>query len=290
MRPVRLVVTDLDNTLYSWVGYVVYAIEAMVESLSATTRLGPEEILDSLREVYAARGSIEYPFVIQEAEVFRERARDFERFAEEVLVPARRAFAQVRRRLLRPFDGVVETLQELERLGIPAVGLSDASSFGATLRLRLLGLDRHLAALYAIEPYPLPPPERLERRILEKLEAGLYKPESLHVVDLPVHAVKPSPHGYERICRDFAVSPEETVMIGDNVSKDLGVAEAVGARGVWAEYGTWMSLEVRERLERYVPNVVLKRNAPELEPSSTPPREGVKSYLQLLTQAGLAGR
>ena len=30
--PIKLVVTDMDNTLYSWVDYIVPAVEAMVDS------------------------------------------------------------------------------------------------------------------------------------------------------------------------------------------------------------------------------------------------------------------
>jgi phosphoglycolate phosphatase len=36
--------------------------------------------------------------------------------------------------------------------------------------------------------------------------------------------------------------------VGDNVKKDMPVARACGAVGVWAEYGTYISTEYRERL------------------------------------------
>lgn len=287
MKRIRLVVTDLDNTLYSWVDYVVYAIEAMLRSLEQTTGLEHDLILDSLREVYEARGSIEYPFVIQDAAVFQDRLGDFDRFAEEVLVPARQAFAAERRKRLRAYPGVQATLQRLQQLGVPVVGLSDASSFGATLRLRLLGLDGYLKALYAIEPYPLPPSERIERRILDKLEAGMYRPESLRVVDLPVSAVKPSPVGFLSICQEFGVEPDEALMVGDNLTKDIGLAQSVGALDVWAEYGTQLDPEVRARLERLVPRSVIRRNAPELEGSELRAKVRLPSYADLLSAAGL---
>ena len=37
MPTYRAVVTDLDNTLYSWVDYIVPSLEAMVASLMETT-------------------------------------------------------------------------------------------------------------------------------------------------------------------------------------------------------------------------------------------------------------
>ena len=289
MSRVRLVVTDLDNTLYSWVGYVVFAIEAMLDSLVSTTGFERDHLLESLQEVYHHRGSIEYPFVLQEASIFQERLADFERFAEDVLIPARQAFAAQRRSLLRPYPTVVSTLERLKAQGIPVVGLSDASSFAATLRLRMLGLDRYLDALYAIEPYSLPPPDRMERRILEKLEAGLYEPETLKVHPLPLSAVKPSPEGFMMICEDFGVRPEETVMIGDNLTKDIGLAQAVGALGLWAEYGTIFEPDIRRRLEHYVPRSVLRRNAPEFEGSAIRPGISLSHYEGLFSAATIDG-
>ena len=289
MRRVRLVVTDLDNTLYSWVGYVVFAIEAMLDSLELTTGLHRDRLLESLQEVYHHRGSIEYPFVLQEATIFQDRLADFERFADQVLIPARQAFAAQRRSLLKPYPTVVDTLEKVRALGIPVVGLSDASSFAATLRLRMLGLDRFLDALYAIEPYKLPSPDRVERRILEKLEAGLYEPETLKVHPLPLSAVKPSTEGFLRVCEDFGVKPEETVMVGDNLTKDMGVAQAVGALGLWAEYGTKFEPDIRRRLEQYVPRSVLRRNAPEFEGSDVRPGISLAAFEELLAHARLGG-
>jgi phosphoglycolate phosphatase len=38
------------------------------------------------------------------------------------------------------------------------------------------------------------------------------------------------------------------IYVGDNVKKDMPVAAACGVLGVWAEYGTYVSGEYRERL------------------------------------------
>ena len=57
------------------------------------------------------------------------------------------------------------------------------------------------------------------------------------------------PLGLERILQDFGLRGPEVVYVGDNVKKDMPVARACGAIGVWAEYGTYVSAEYRERLE-----------------------------------------
>ena len=48
--------------------------------------------------------------------------------------------------------------------------------------------------------------------------------------------------------------------VGDNVKKDMPVAEACGATGVWAEYGTYVSGEYRERLSIISAKSVTRRH------------------------------
>ena len=66
--------------------------------------------------------------------------------------------------------------------------------------------------------------------------------------ELPREAEKPSPDGLRRILQDFSLRGPEVLYVGDNVKKDMPVARACGAVGVWAEYGTYIPGEYRERL------------------------------------------
>jgi phosphoglycolate phosphatase len=68
------------------------------------------------------------------------------------------------------------------------------------------------------------------------------------VVELPREAEKPNPAGLRRILGDLGRDGGEVLYVGDNVKKDMPVAMACGAVGVWAEYGTYVSKEYRDRL------------------------------------------
>jgi phosphoglycolate phosphatase len=242
---IRAVVTDLDNTLYPWVDYIVPSLEAMVASLAATTGLPRVRLVQALKAVYSKYESNEYPFAIQESGIFEPYAADFDSFNALVLRPAREAFRAAREKYLRPYPGVRETLDALRERGLKVVGLTDAPRNAAELRLKHLRLDGHFDALYTMPGYPLP--EHVDPEIRRKEEAGLYRSRT-PVVELPHEAEKPSPAGLARILSDFGLSGAEVVYVGDNVKKDMPVAEACGAVGVWAEYGTYVSGEYRERL------------------------------------------
>ncbi len=245
MPRIRAVVTDLDNTLYPWVDYIVPSLEAMVASLVATTGLPRVRIVQALKAVYSKYESNEYPFAIQESGIFEPYEADFDSFNALVLRPARDAFRAARDKYLRPYPGVRETLDALRARGLRVVGLTDAPRNAAELRLKHLKLDGHFDALYTLPGYPLP--ENVDPEIRRKEEAGLYRSKT-PVVELPHEAEKPSPAGLARILSDFRLDGGEVLYVGDNVKKDMPVAEACGAIGVWAEYGTYVSGEYRERL------------------------------------------
>ncbi len=273
-------VTDLDNTLYPWVDYVVPSLTAMVDSLCATTGLPRIRIVQALKAVYTKYGSNEYPFAIQESELFAPYRSDFDSFNELVIWPAARAFKAARERYLRPYPGVPETLQALRDRGLLVVGLTDAPRNAAELRLKWLGLDGHFDALYTLPGYPLP--EHVDQGIRRREAEGHYRART-RVVELPREAEKPSPEGLRRILADHRLDPAEVLVVGDNLRKDMGVAEACGATGAWAEYGTYVSSEYRERLAILSAREVTRRHVSD-EPGRKPARHGlaISSFGQVL--------
>ena len=283
----RAVVTDLDNTLYSWVDYIVPSLEAMVASLAGTTGRPRIDIVQSLKAVYSRRESNEYPFAIQESALFHPYRADFDSFDALVLRPAQRAFAEARRRTLHPYPGVREALAELRRAGVKVVALTDAPRNAVENRVRLLGLDGLLDALYALRGYQLP--ANVTPEIRRRDQAGHYRLKSTRVVELPLAAEKPDPRGLRRILRDLRLSPAQVLYVGDSVKKDMALAAAVGVDGVWAEYGTYVSTEYRERLAVISAKEVNQRHVAD-EAQGRWPRS-ISSFAQVpaLVRGGAAG-
>jgi FMN phosphatase YigB (HAD superfamily) len=227
--------------------------------------------------VYAKYESNEYPFAIQESDLFRPYEADFDSFNALVLDPARRAFKAARERYLHPYVGVRETLGRLRDRGLKVIGLSDAPRNAAELRLKTLKLDGHFDALYTLPGYPMP--EHVDPEIRRKELEGHYRSRT-PVVELPAEAEKPSPAGLRRILADFGLSGREVLYVGDNVNKDMPVAKACGAVGVWAEYGTYVSTEYRDRLRVISPGAVTKRHVAEETPARWP--LAISSFTQVL--------
>jgi phosphoglycolate phosphatase len=273
----RAVVTDLDNTLYPWVDYIVPSLEAMVASLVTTTGLPRIRIVQALKAVYSEHESNEYPFAIQVSGIFEPYKADFDSFNALVLRPAQEAFRNARDKYLHPYPGVRETLDALRARGVKVIGLTDAPRNAAELRLKYLKLDGHFDALYTLPGWPLP--ENVDPEIRRKEEAGHYRSKTT-VVELPSQAEKPSPDGLARILADFGLRGREVLYVGDNVKKDMPVAKACGVTGVWAEYGTYVSGEYRERLAIISAKSVTRRHVADETPVRWP--LSVSSFVQVL--------
>jgi phosphoglycolate phosphatase len=278
---IRAVVTDLDNTLYPWVDFIVPSLEAMVASLVATTALPRIRIVQALKAVYTKYESNEYPFAIQESGLFEPYQADFDSFDALVVGPARQAFRAARERYLKPYPGVRETLDALRARGLKVIGLTDAPRNAAELRLKHLKLDGHFDALYTLPAFPLP--DNVNAEIKRKQDAGHYRSRT-PVVELPREAEKPSPDGLRRILADFRLVSREVLYVGDNVKKDMPLARACGATGVWAEYGTYVSEEYRERLAVISAKNVTRRHVADETAQRWP--LAISSFTQVLDLVG----
>ena len=67
----KLLVCDLDNTLYDWVGYFVPSFYAMVDKVIQITGCDREKLLDDFREVHEKHGDSEQPFALLETQTIK---------------------------------------------------------------------------------------------------------------------------------------------------------------------------------------------------------------------------
>lgn len=276
---IRLVVTDMDNTLYSWIDYIVPAVEAMVDAVQLATGFPRIKVVQSLKAVYGKYESNEYPFALQESSLFAEFP-EFGSFDKLIIEPARMAFSEARRKYLRPYKGVADTLAALKEERVVVVALTDAPRNPAEQRVKRMGLDAWLAALYTMPGFNFPAgPDGtalVAPDILQKQEKGEYR-AACPAIELPREWEKPNPAGLKKILTTYGLQPFEVLVVGDSLKKDIAIAQELGCHDAWAEYGTYVSLEYRERLDiisspaitRRHANHVFEQGAQQLSPTHT---------------------
>ena len=158
MPVIDLFITDLDNTLYDWVDYYVPSFLAMIEELATITGVSVPDLKSSFKKLHEKYGTSEYSFAIFELDVLAKANSGLT--ANQILekyAPAIKAFRSTRKRTLRLFPGVKETLAELKGCGIKLVALTDSLMFHAVARLKRLEIEDLFSGIFAPPDHGLPP-------------------------------------------------------------------------------------------------------------------------------------
>jgi phosphoglycolate phosphatase-like HAD superfamily hydrolase len=241
----KLLVCDLDNTLYDWVSYFVPSFYAMVDRAVEITGCDRNKLLDEFRVVHQKYHDSEQPFALLETQTVTRMFADaqLEDVAQK-LDPAFHAFNSERKQNLRLHPGVRETLTVLSRYGIKLVAHTESKLYGAADRLDRLGLFEFFQRIYCRErsvstrPRESEPANWLDRFPMEK------------ITELSLHQTKPNPMVLLEICSIEGVVPEEAAYIGDSIARDVLMAKRAGVFAVWAAYGAEHSPTMYDALVR----------------------------------------
>lgn len=229
----RLLVTDLDNTLYDWFGIWHSSFSALLEEVAGISGVPIEVLEQNARDVHQRHRTSEYSFLLNEMECLRALHGDGD--IATIYVEAIHRFRSARKRATHLYPTVADTLRTIQRVGVPVVAYTDSLAFHSFQRIKALGLDGVIAAMYSPPDHEVP--DGLDVSEVRSQAPSEYEFDHTARIELPIGAAKPDPAVLKQICADFDVSPEETVYVGDNPMKDVAMAQAVGAIDVLAEYG-----------------------------------------------------
>ena len=282
----RMLVCDLDNTLYDWVGYFVPSFSAMVERALPILQCGREELLDDLRRVHQSHHDSEQPFALLETSVVQRRFAGMTRseMAKE-LDPAFHAFNSMRKKALKLNSGVMEGLSALARADVILVAHTESKLYGAFDRLRRLEILGYFRKIYCRE-------RSISTHPNETAGAVWLNQIPMHLVrELSQHQTKPDPDTLLEICRVEGVEPNEAAYIGDSISRDIVMAKRAGVFAIWAEYGTHHDNRLYADLVRvthWTPDEVVREKKLRLEARSVRPDYiAASSFLDILPILGV---
>lgn len=273
----KLLVLDIDNTVFNWVEYYVASMKAMVERVAAVTGIPTATLYEESKAIFSREGSIEYPFLIQELpSVAKHYGSDIERLLKEAVDEGRQAFNDAAQKTLRPYPGVEETLQAI-RLGypeIPVIALTDAPRYVAMWKLNKLGLLPLFSAVYGL-PDPRIPTDaatnavKVDKEILIKHLQKSNFDFSGRIRILPDDYEKPGTKGLRTVLMDFDMESHvaDVLWIGDNLRKDVGLGKRLGVHTGWARYGTVIRPEAKDLLLRFSPEQNVAKNV-SLDPAN----------------------
>jgi putative hydrolase of the HAD superfamily len=196
---IKAVIFDLDNTLVDFMAMKRQAVDAAINAMiDAGLKLPVDDARKRIDKIYKERG-------IEFQNVFDQLLYDvFKKVDYKILSAGVIAYRRAREAALVPYPHVYMTLTELLKMGLKLAVISDAPAREAWLRLSYLNFH-HLFDL-----------------VLTFDDTG---------------ERKPSPVPFKKALKLLGLRPEEALMVGDWVERDMVGAAKVGMKTVFAKYG-----------------------------------------------------
>jgi len=248
VRPpaIKLVVTDMDNTLYSFSKYVSAGVRDGVKDLSRKTGIAEDVLYKSIGKEMDTYGSFSYPWSIELAlsgklKVGKPGGMSYEQFRTTLSDPFWKTIERSLEQNGLAFPQVLPTLEAIRAKQIPVVVLTNASHSIGVKRLDAMGLTRSklVDRMYVMEnpPEPVGLAPELIKHGRERINImAAIKNDLKSIEPIPKAWEKPDPRGMHQVLQTYNLRPRQVLMVGDSVKNDIGLAHATGTRGLLVRY------------------------------------------------------
>lgn len=216
----KILITDLDDTLYSWIGFFIPAFYDMVNELSSILKTPEEQLIKEYKALHQECGNVEQPYTTLELpSVLKSFPNKNKKYISEQLNEAFHKFNSTRKKKLKLYEGVYDTLELLNKNGITIIGYTESAEENGFYRLKKLGVSNFFRRVYVADSKYSKTDNSKESEYTRKV---LLK--------------KPSPQVLLDICKYENFLPEEAIYVGDSLTKDIYMALGAKIMAVWINY------------------------------------------------------
>jgi len=199
MAKVKAVLFDVDNTLIDFSKMKRACCEAAIDAMiNAGLKMSKKDALKLLYEIYEIYG-IESQRIFQKFTKKIYGKENYKLISHGVL-----AYRKMRESYLIPYANVITTLIEIKKQGYQLAIVSDAPIMEAWIRIASLKLDDFFEI------------------IITKADA---RKQKNHTAPFKV------------ALKRLNIKPEEAMMIGDRIDRDVNTAKKLGIHTIYARYG-----------------------------------------------------
>ncbi len=196
---IKAIILDLDNTLVDFWKMKAMSIEAAVSAMiDAGLEISHAEATGKLFKIYKELG-FEYYYIFEKFLKQETKKIDYKVLANAIV-----SYRKVRDGFLEPYPGVMRTLLELKNRGMKLAILTDASRLNTWIRLTTMKLDDFFDKVITFDD---------------------------------TKRTKPHKFTFDKALKALELKPEEVLMVGDNIDRDIVGAKKMGIKTCFAKYG-----------------------------------------------------
>ncbi|MEM1397484.1 MAG: HAD family hydrolase [Pseudomonadota bacterium] len=224
-------ITDVDNTLLDWIEIWSASFSAMFNELSAFDLADEVDLKAQIKRIHQSHGTSEYAYLLEELPALASKSADQKR---EIISRSNRAWIDARHDATRLYPEVKETLIELKSRGFRIIAFTESFGVYTAYRFRECGLDGIVDLLYSPEDHFV---STSEFAALSHSHKDAHVLEDTELRHTPAGVTKPSPDILRSILAENGASAESAYYVGDNLMKDIAMAQEVGVPDFHAMYG-----------------------------------------------------
>lgn len=282
----KVLVTDLDNTLWDWFAPWYESFSAMLDRLSQMSGV-PQAVLEAeIRAVHQLRSTSEYSNLLNELPSLI--ALSGNSTPLEVYDDAVHVLHKIRKSATALYPRVKQTLERIRGSGCTVAAYTESVAYWTEWRIKHTELDGVVQYLYSAPDHDLPSGitfEQLRHRPSD--EYGLKLTRHRHV---PRGEVKPNPDILASILADLDCDPKHAIYVGDSLLKDVQMAQQAGVLDAHALYGEAQrkpEYELLRRVSHWPDDVVSQEKQLLREPAIKPTITLTNGFYEILPFLGL---
>jgi phosphoglycolate phosphatase-like HAD superfamily hydrolase len=235
----RVLIVDVDNTLFDWFAVWHASFSAMILEVEKISGIEREKLYPEIRAIHQRVGTSEYSLLLSEIpSLVAKYGKDS---VLNEMGPAIDAFRNARRKTLKLYDTVADTLLEAKSAGTKIVAYTESQAFYTSYRFKKLGLDTLVDILFSPPDHQIPDGTSLLS--MRAKPPSAYEFAHTKHFFTPKGELKPNPKLLGDILAEVGADARECIYVGDSLFKDIAMAKDAGVLDFHAEYGASHSRE-----------------------------------------------
>jgi phosphoglycolate phosphatase-like HAD superfamily hydrolase len=229
------VVTDLDDTIWDWLSMWHSSFSPYLNEIADFSGIDETSLKLDFKKLHQKYNTTEVSFAFGELELLS--AEQKEQITKKPLIGKSilHKYNSNKKANLKMYDGVLKTLLQLKSQGVLIIGFTESNAFFTKYRLKHLELDGVFDCIYT--PLDTGVPQSVEKVYNDEH----WEPVKTEIRYLSKTIKKPDSEILGIILRDFQVSKENTIYIGDKIDRDIRMANDAKITSVYAKYGSEIS-------------------------------------------------
>ncbi|MEO5928927.1 MAG: HAD-IA family hydrolase, partial [Candidatus Kapaibacterium sp.] len=242
-KEISIIILDLDNTLWDWLEIWHKPFSALLDMLTQHNNISRDNLIKEIKIIHQRHGTSEYPFLIEEIKSLQPQEPDKQGYDEII-----RLYDRMRLEAVQLYPTVFETLWALKDIGCAVIGYTESMAAYTNHRIRNSCIDGLLDIVYTPTDHALPQNLTNEQRNRYFQSEDRLRKTSHKLT--PKGELKPNPKILKEIIDNIKGSYKRAIYVGDNLMKDIAMAQEAGVIDVYAQYGDRRDSESYELLRQ----------------------------------------